>query len=129
MQGAGRSLADQVLPSVFDALALLGTLWHGKGSMGASGVVADKDAFESQWVSFERSPVEWFDQRWLAHCVGIRLRRAEDWPCECQAQSHFSVEGGGYSAVAVRRSPSVREISRMSTAVKCVCGRWLQSSR
>ena len=61
MQGAGRSLADQVLPSVFDALALLGTLWHSKGSLGASGVVADKDALESERVSFKRSSVERFD--------------------------------------------------------------------
>jgi hypothetical protein len=121
--GARASLADQVLPGVFDALALLGTLWYRKGSLSASGVVTDKDALKGERVSFKRSPVQRFDQRWLAHCVGICLRRAEDWPCECQAQSHLSVEGGGCSAVAIRSTTDGRKVGRVSTAVKSMRGR------
>jgi hypothetical protein len=127
--GAGRLLADQVLPGVFDALALLGILRHGKGSLGASGVVADKDALEGERVSFERSPVQRFNQGWFAHCVGVCLRIAEDWACECQPQSHLSVECGGCSAVAIRSATGGWKVGRVSTAVKGMRGRQFLAGR
>jgi len=126
---AGRSLAERVPEGVFDAFALLGALWDGKGSLGAGGVVADIDALKGERIFFERSPVERFQQRRFAHCVGVRLRGAEKRACECQAQSHLSVEGGGCSAVAIGSSADGRNVSRMSTAVNGMRGRCLRAGR
>jgi hypothetical protein len=125
----GRSFPERVPEGTLDAFALLGTLGHGKGSLGAGGVVADVDALKGERISFERSSVERFYQRWLAHCVGVCLRGAEKRTCKCKTQSHLSVERGGRSAVAKRRSADGRDVCCMSTAVNWRRGRLLLAGR